>query len=473
MRYRAADLKSTESLVRSVVGFTFLTLASTCALAATEIDRDALAAEAVERLQNYIKVDTVNPPGNEVRGAEYLGAILDREGIDYATAESAPGRANLWARLGGGTEPAVVLLHHIDVVPADAKFWSVDPLSGEERDGYIYGRGALDTKSLGIMHLQAFIALARAGKALRRPVIFMATADEEAGGTLGAGWIVENRARVFADATLLLNEGGAGLELDDGRIVNVEVTQKVPLWLRLTTQGKAGHGSRPGVASSVTRLVEVLDRLARHEFEPRIVPAVEAYLQARAEAGVGPFSDRLAHLDQALEDRDFRIELKLADPQLSALTQDTCAITRLSGSNKINVIPPSASAELDCRLLPDQDPARFIDEIRAVAAEPDLEIETLLAFTPAVSTTDTELFAAIESVSKRHYPDAAVLPAVSVGFTDSHFFRDLGMVAYGYSPIMLPLKESPRFHGNDERISVENMRRGTVMMLELLEQLVY
>jgi acetylornithine deacetylase/succinyl-diaminopimelate desuccinylase-like protein len=152
MRYRAADLKSTESLVRSVVGFTFLTLASTCALAATEIDRDALAAEAVERLQNYIKVDTVNPPGNEVRGAEYLGAILDREGIDYATAESAPGRANLWARLGGGTEPAVVLLHHIDVVPADAKFWSVDPLSGEERDGYIYGRGALDTKSLGIMH---------------------------------------------------------------------------------------------------------------------------------------------------------------------------------------------------------------------------------------------------------------------------------------------------------------------------------
>ncbi|HSN70589.1 MAG TPA: M20/M25/M40 family metallo-hydrolase, partial [Steroidobacteraceae bacterium] len=359
------------------------------------------------------------------------------------------------------------------VVPADPEYWSVEPLSGEIRDGYLYGRGALDTKSLGIMQLQAFIALARAQEPLRRPVILMATADEEAGGALGAQWMIENRAEVFADATMLLNEGGAGLDFGDQSLVNVEVTQKVPLWLRLTTEGPPGHGSRPGVDSAVTRLLAVLERISSYPFAPRLVPAVQAYLEARGAAGVGPYPDRLAEIGTSIEDRAFMQALRFADPTLAALTQDTCAITRLQGSNKVNVIPTTASAELDCRLLPDQDPASFIDLLRTVAGEPTLEIETLLSFTPAISTTDSPLYAAIETVSARHFPDAPVVPAVSAGFTDSHYFRDLGIVAYGYSQIMVHLEDVASVHGNDERISIENIRRGTQMMLEILEQLVY
>jgi len=458
---------------RHSLPFVLIALFTPAALAQTPVDVEALAQAAVERLQAYLQVDTTNPPGNELRGVQFLGEILDREGIDYSTAEAAPGRANLWARLGGGTEPAIVLLHHIDVVPADAGYWDADPLSGEIREGYLYGRGALDTKSLGIMQLQAFIALHRARKPLRRPVILMATADEEAGGALGAEWMIANRADVFADATLLLNEGGTGLDYGEQRLVNVEVTQKVPLWLRLTTEGDPGHGSRPRVDSAVTRLIAVLDRISHYPFEPRLIPAVQSYFEARGSAGVGPFPERLADIANGIEDRGFLQALKFADPTLAALTQDTCAITRLEGSNKVNVIPPQASAELDCRLLPDQDPAGFIDLLRSVAGEPTLEIETLLSFTPAVSTTDSPLYQAIETVSARHFPNAPVVPAVSPGFTDSHYFRDLGVVAYGYSPIMLDLDEAATIHGNNERISVENVRRGTQMMFELLELLVY
>jgi acetylornithine deacetylase/succinyl-diaminopimelate desuccinylase-like protein len=460
-------MRSTHWLVCACLLF------ATAGRAEAAVDIARLEQEAVDRLQQYLRIDTSNPPGNEQRGVDFLGGLLDAEGIDYETAESAPGRGNLWARLGGGSEPALVLLHHIDVVPAEREYWSVDPFGGEIRNGYLYGRGAIDTKSLGILELQAFIGLFRSGKPLTRPVIFLATADEEAGGAAGAGWMVANRPQVFADATLLLNEGGAGLDLGERQIVNVEVTQKVPLWLRLTVEDRPGHGSAPHLRSAVTRLIAALDRLSAYEFKPRLIPAVESYLKARAAAGVGPFAERLADPAAALESHDFRVELRIEDPQLSAITQDTCAITRLEGSNKVNVIPPSATAELDCRLLPDQDPEAFVNQLATVLNDDGIRIETLLNFTPAVSTTDSPLYQAIRDVTARNYPEAVVLPAVSAGFTDSHYFRDLGVVAYGWSPMMLTRETLATVHGNDERISVENVRRGTRMMYQLLEQLTH
>ena len=154
---------------------------------ATQVDLAALQDEAVQWLQEYISINTINPPGNEIRGARLFAEIFDAEGIPYEIAESVPGRGNIWARLEGGSEPAMVLLHHMDVVPADERFWSTDPLSGDLRDGYVYGRGALDTKTSGILHLASFLALHRSGTPLQRDVIFMATADEEAGGFFGAG----------------------------------------------------------------------------------------------------------------------------------------------------------------------------------------------------------------------------------------------------------------------------------------------
>ncbi|HKJ01963.1 MAG TPA: M20/M25/M40 family metallo-hydrolase, partial [Longimicrobiales bacterium] len=221
-----------------------------------QVDLAALEDEAVQYLQEYLRLDTQNPPGNEILGARFFAEIFDREGIPYEIAESAPGRGNIWARLEGGDEPALLLLHHMDVVPADPRYWNDDPLSGALKDdGYIYGRGALDTKTSGILHLAAFLAMHRAGVPLRRDVIFMATADEEAGGAFGAGWLVANRPELFDDVGFLVNEGGGGEQLGDKVQFGIEVTQKVPYWFHLKTVGLPSHGSRPRASYSVTELV--------------------------------------------------------------------------------------------------------------------------------------------------------------------------------------------------------------------------
>ena len=434
-------------------------------------DFDALGDQAVERLIEYLRVDTTNPPGNETAGVEYLAAIFDAEGVPYETAESAPGRGNIWARIPGGDVPRLVLLHHIDVVPADRDQWTVDPLGGEIRDGYLYGRGALDTKGLGIVHLQAFLALHRSGIRPDRDVIYMATADEEAGGFFGAGWLVENRPELFADVGVVLNEGGDGSFEEDGVTFTVEVTQKVPLWLRLVSVNTPGHGSMPQAESSVTRLLRALSDIQAHEFEARIVPAVGEYFRAQAESHAEPWRSAFVDIASSVRDRAFLTTLQIYNPFLHALTRNTCSITVLEGSGKINVVPPVAAAELDCRLLPDQDPDAFVAQLETIINDSKIRMEKIMGFSPAVSDSDTDIFRAIHALSQRHYSGARVMPGVSSGFTDSHFFRDLGILAYGYSPMVLAPSEMVRYHGNDERIEVEQVRRGTRMMVELLEAL--
>ena len=432
-----------------------------------------LEDEAVTRVQEYLRTNTVNPPGNESRGVEYLARLLAAEGIRYETAEPAPGRGNIWARLEGGPEPALILLHHIDVVPADQRYWTVDAFAGELRESHVYGRGALDTKTLGIAHLQAFIALHREGRPLRRPVIFMASADEEAGGAFGAGWLVQNRPELFTNVGVLLNEGGDGHDIDGKQLFRIEVTQKVPVWLRILATDVSGHGSTPRATSSVGRIVRALERLRTHEFQPRLLSATEAYLRGRATAGIGPHADELRNPAAALLQPGLLGRIQAADPALAALTRNTCSITRMQGSEKINVVPPEASAEIDCRILPDQDVDAFIAELNTVFDDPEIEIVRIMAFSPAVSATDTDTYRALEAVTRKHFPQATVLPGMLNGFTDSHFFRDLGILSYGFSPFLIPLADQRGLHGNDERISVENIRRGTRVMRDVVHTLVH
>jgi len=195
----------------------------------------------LDRLLEYLEIDTINPPGNESRGVVFFQRIFEEAGIDYETVESAPGRGNIWARLEGGDEPALVLLHHIDVVPATPEYWDTDPLDAVIKDGMIYARGTSDTKSLGIMHLEAFLYLHRNNIRLNRDVIFMATADEEAGGLFGAGWLVENRPEIFEGVGYLLNEGGGATLMENDEIqLQIEVAQKRPYWLRLVATDVPG-----------------------------------------------------------------------------------------------------------------------------------------------------------------------------------------------------------------------------------------
>jgi len=436
---------------------------------AAQFDLAALQDEAVGWVQEYIGVNTVNPPGNETRGAEFFARIFEAEGIEYEMVESAPGRGNIWARLEGGDEPGIVLLHHMDVVPADERFWTTDPLSGELRDGYIYGRGALDTKTSGILHLATFLALHRTDTPLKRDVVFMATADEEAGGFFGAGWLVENRPELFEGIGFLLNEGGGGSDRDGTVNFGLEVTQKVPYWLRLTATGEPGHGSRPLVTYASVELVEALNRFRLHEFEARVIPAVDMHLRGIADRHPEPWRTRFADLGSFIGQAGVLRELQLYDPGLHALTRNTCSITRFEGSNKINVVSPEVAAEIDCRLLPDQDPETWLAEVRSVLG-PEIEVEVLMGFTPAVSSTDTDLYRTVRDVTLEEFPNAGFVPQVVGGFTDSHFFRDLGITSYGYAATATPAEDAGGVHGNDERVTELNVRRGVAMTLEILER---
>jgi acetylornithine deacetylase/succinyl-diaminopimelate desuccinylase-like protein len=453
------------------VGMTGLAAGLTGAASAraqAPIDTGKLQTEAVARLTDYIRLNTTNPPGNEVQTMRFFARIFQQEGIPFDTAASAPGRGNIWARLKGGDKPALVLLHHMDVVPADPHYWDVDPFAATVKNGVIYGRGTLDTKTLGIVELEAFLALHRSHAPLDRDLIFMATADEEAGGTYGAQWVVQHHPEAFRGAGLLLNEGGNGTVDGDRKRFAIEVTQKTPLWLKLTVAGKAGHGSTPPPASAVNRLVRALYRLQTYEFTPRVVPAVATYLAAIAPTAAPRWKDAFANPARLVTDRDALAELQIDLPEIAALLHNTCSITILQGSAKINVVPPEAQAQVDCRLLPDQDHEAFMREFAAAINDPDIKIERIIDFTPAVTATNTVLYDAIVAVIHRHFPDGSIAQSVETGFTDSHWFRDLGIASYGFAPFLVPEAEESGVHGNNERLSVENVRRGTQMMLEIV-----
>ena len=396
-----------------------------------------LEDEAVGWLQNFIRIDTINPPGNEYRAVDFYARIFEAEGIRYETAESAEGRGNIWARLEGGDEPGLILLQHTDVVPAEEEFWTIDPLSGEIRDGYILGRGTRDMKGLGIIQLATFLSLHRSGVVLNRDIIFLATADEEAGGYFGVGWLIENHPEIFDGARILLNEGGGGSRSEEGNVVfGVEVTQKVPVWLRLNAIDTPGHGSSPRTTSSVTRIVQALNILIENPFPPRVIGPVADYFAQLSVDMDEEWGPAYSNINDAIGDPGFMQKLHEVRPGHNSLVRDTCSMTRLSGSSKINVIPPEAWAELDCRVLPDKPAEVFIAELEAMIGDTGVEIETIMAFTPAISETSTRLFAAIESVTQELHPGSRVLPAVSTGFTDSHFTRDLGIVSYGFNPLI-------------------------------------
>jgi acetylornithine deacetylase/succinyl-diaminopimelate desuccinylase-like protein len=361
----------------------------------------------------------------------------------------------------------------MDVVPADASRWQYPPFEGRLVDARVHGRGALDNKATGIFHLQAFLALHVAGKPLSRDVVFMATADEEAGGRLGVGWLIKHRPEIFEGIGGVLNEGGSGA-LRDGKLsFGIELTQKLPLWLKITATGKPGHGAVPRDDSAPRRLVRALAKLEQIQFEPRAVPAATTYLRNIAKDATPPWDKRLLSLDELLASPTQMSELQIYDHRLYAQLINTCSLTRMQGSDKINVVPPRASAEVDCRLLPDAKPDEVLAKVRKALAAEGVSVETSLSFGPGSSSTDNFVYKALEKVLKGRYPDAPILPKLNAGFTDSHFFREKGIAAYGFSPVILNKKEISGVHGDNESISLDNLRLGTEVTLEIMQELVY
>ena len=434
---------------------------------------ETIETEAVEWLKAYLQIETVNPPGNESRAVDYIANIFEQEGIEFNSAESAPGRGNIWARIEGGDKPALVLLHHSDVVPVNEKYWDFDPFSGEIKDGYILGRGAIDMKGTGISHLANFINLHRQGKKLNRDVIFIGAADEESGGNFGVGWLVKNHPEIFEGAGLLLNEGGSGYKSNDSIVFSVEITQKVPVWLRLTAIDTPGHGSSPRSTSSVSRVVKALNIIWNNPFPPRIIPEVEKVFIERSGGLDEPYSSEYRNIKESIKDPIFMQRLQSFSASAHALTRDTCSLTRMMGSSKINVVPPEAWAEVDCRMLPDRTTEEFISDFKALIKDTGVEVELIMSAVPAISQTDSELFLAIEDFSKNNYPGSRVAPSVSTGFTDSRFTRGLGIQSYGFNPLISTGDEYSSIHGNNERINEKAFRQSVKDLGIILDKILY
>ncbi len=431
------------------------------------IDYDRLNKEAVALLQQYVRINTTNPPGNELEAARMLKEKFLADGIPATVWEPAPGRGIVAARMRGigRHTKALVLLSHMDVVPANPKEWQVPPFSGQIRNGEIWGRGTLDDKGPGVIELMAMLALKRAGILLDRDVIFIATGDEEDGGKMGAGWMVQHEADVFADAGYVLNEGGAIMSRPNGKkYYAVSISEKTPLWLRLTATGEGGHAAVPPENTAVTRLVAALDRLAAYRAPIHIINTVRDYFHSIGELDGGP--PQFSNLIFAMRDKDF-VRKFLAVPRQNALVRDTFTPTVLKGSEKTNVIPATASAEIDSRLLPGENPKKVIATLRKVIGDDKIKIDVLLNFPSQSSPRKSQMMTALGKLAATD--KAIVVPTMIAGFTDSHYFREKGLNAYGFIPIEASAAQMRGVHGKNERIGVKQLRAGIRRMVELLK----
>lgn len=427
--------------------------------------------EAVEVLQGYLRLDTINPPGNETIGAEYLKAELAKDGLDSQIHEFAPGRGSLIARLKA-TKPSgekpLCLLSHIDVVPAETALWPTDkgPLSGALVDGMIWGRGALDMKGMGALELQTFRWLARKQVPLHRDVILLAVADEEVGE--GGMKLVTESLWGELDCGHVINEGGIGVRgllADDLTSFAISVGEKGILWLRVTAEGEAGHGSTPTDNRAPMRLVAAVAKLATREAKPRVQPAMYETLRRSGEKTGGFTGFVMQH--PSLVDT-FAMKKLLSKPTTRAAVTDTCQVTGFEGKGSApNVIPSATSAIMDCRLLPGTTPKAMQAELEALVKDvPGIKFEVVQAFEAAVSEMDDPFFDALARHAVEGRDDAVAGPVISPGYTDSILARAKGARAYGFVPFEVTPEELATFHGRDERVSVKNVHRGLEILFK-------
>jgi acetylornithine deacetylase/succinyl-diaminopimelate desuccinylase-like protein len=429
---------------------------------------------AVTWMQQYLRIDTTNPPGNEMRAVSFYKKILDEEGIENRAFEYAPGRGDLWARIPHTSSEAkrpIVLLNHTDVVTSDASHWSVPPFSGEIKNGYLWGRGAQDMKDEGLAQLVVMVMLKREKVALDRDVIFLAVADEEADGT-GTDWFIEHQRDLLGNAEFLINEGGENL-LEDGsvRYVGVDVGEKTTYWLHVVAHGRPGHGSRPIPDSAPNRLVRALDRILAYHTPLRVLPVVEEFLRDMAPFESPERAAEYRDIRKAVTEKQFQDEVE-HDESLNFLLRDTISLTMMGGSEQTNVIPPEAWANLDVRILPGGEPKAVLEALRRAVNDPNVTIEPLNAdFRVAnYSGTDNALFAAIREVSGKYFPGTPVVPHITSGYTENQRYRPLGIVAYGFNPYTATDAEGNSEHGNDERIRIEEVRRGPRILFDVVAQ---
>ena len=421
------------------------------------VDWDAIGREAAEILSAYVKIDSSHPRGRTVETADFLEGLLQQAGIQvtrYSTPE--PDKVNLVARLRAERPvgKAIALSSHMDVVQAVASDWTFDPFSGEIADGYVYGRGALDMKGMGVMELLTVLLLKRQGVELARDVVLLCTSDEETGSTLGAKLLVDEHYADI-DPAFLLDEGGCGMRgfFSQGDAFTVSVGEKRIIWMRMIARSEPGHASQPWAEAATHRLI-------------RAAGAILTQLPEERE--FGPIAEMIGRLggEKAREEiRSYRAT--------RPLLRDTISLTMFSGGYKINVLPETAEIGLDCRLLPDTDERAFISNLEQIVNDPGITFDVGWPNAPAAVAPwdDASPFMAIEQACRAHVPNAVVTPSLFVAGTDGRFFRQRGVPSYGLLPCLLTAEDLKGYHGIDERLSTDNLTLGTKIILDLTARL--
>jgi acetylornithine deacetylase/succinyl-diaminopimelate desuccinylase-like protein len=436
--------------------------------------------EVTSFLSGLIRINTTNPPGNETAAAKYVVEALEQDGFRCELFESEAGRGSLVTRLKGGSgKPSLLLLSHLDVVAANAKEWSVEPFSGLVKDGFVWGRGALDMKGMTAVEVMVLKLLKRNHVKLKGDVILAATAGEEMGGDAGAGWLVQNHPdKVYAD--YVLNEGaGMAMKINGENIYTINTAEKGILWFKVKAGGTPGHGSVPGAAdNAILRMNKVVEKISALRPKIVLVPTVKQYVSELSKSN--RFRDLSALLktpnqsDQIL-DKLAQKEKYIAE-ELRARLRMTVTPTIIHGGVKENIIPSECEAVFDLRVLPGQTPTKALGEIKQLLEDAGLDkltFEIIQANDPTESPLNTPLYETMLKVLKEFEPKSGSIPVILTGGTDSRFFRKMGSVCYGFHPVRPETSYSDMqrtIHGIDERISTENLVFGTSMLYNVVER---
>jgi acetylornithine deacetylase/succinyl-diaminopimelate desuccinylase-like protein len=431
-------------------------------------------AEAVGWLQGFLRINTVNPPGNELVAAKYLADILQKNGIQGDVFESTPGRGILIARLPATAVPdptrALLLMGHLDVVGVNAAKWTVDPFGAVMKDGYIYGRGAVDDKSMTIANLAVFIAIKRSGMRLTRDLIFLAEGDEEAGGETGMKFAVEKHWDKIA-AGFALNEGGH-VNLKDGKVtfVAVSASEKFAVNVDIIATGTSGHASMPRKDNPVVHLSAAIAKIGTYEAPVQFNTVTRAYWEGLAKVSDEETAKWIRSLDTADRGEHAARYLSNTNPFWNATLRDTISPTVLQAGIRVNVIPAEATGKMNIRLLPGNQTEPLLGKLRALVNDPEVRFEVELSDgeTAPNSSLESELMTSITRAAAQQFPGAGVFPMMDVWATDSARLRLRSVQAYGLYPFPLTEEDLLRMHSEDERIPVESFHKGVEFLYAIV-----
>ena len=444
------------------------------------LDWEALIQETKRHLQALLRCDTTNPPGNEALAAAYIREQLVAEGIEPRLIEPAPGRVSVWARLpGSGISRPLLLVSHTDVVPVERDQWHVDPFGGEERDGFIYGRGAVDMKGMLAMELTLFLHFTRQAQVsdqrLDRDLLLLSVADEEVGAKYGMSWIVENEPELV-DAEYALNEGGGmGVDFGKQRVYLCEMAQKGSIHITLLAKGAPGHASIPHGDSAIARLAKALTRITSAPLPMRIIPTSRRLIELIAATQTQPRRSLLLQVMNPLLSE--RVLGLLPDQDtanaLRAMLHSTASPTLLQAGTALNVIPGEATAQLDCRIVPGETVETLTAALRKRIRDPKVAVEAD-SFSPGYEMQITPLFTAIQHAIATQEPGALVAPYLFPAVSDSRFLAPRGVTAYGFVPHRpepgVPPVQSLA-HGHDERVSIANLEFGLKVLHSVISEM--